>query len=348
MRASFLVAVTAAAGAAVQAAADTTATAPPPRFHVTNVLGHDCVLQRDRDDTLVWGFGTPGLAVKGNVDGAPLACTAVDAAAVWRCTVPRTPASATLHNFSFTQSDGQTAALDRVLFGDVFIIGGQSNAVFALTDSFGGKEAIAAATPARYPLVRLFTVGQSAYPRDPALHPELTHWIQNWTAVSPAAVGGASWTYFSAVGWYFGAALNDILKAAEAGGVPLGLVNNNWGGTLIQEWTPVGALSPACNQSGNPILPMNFSNGDLYGPAVHPYTVGPMQLAGVVWYQGAWRWRGAAVRGTAAMQVDRPPSLLINALSSHDLRITTPLQPRATSTSWRPALAARTTRASCR
>jgi sialate O-acetylesterase len=286
MRASLLAAaVTSASCAAFQAAAS--GGAAPPRFHVSNVLGHDCVLQRDRDDTLVWGFGTPGMAVKGDRDGTPLACTAVDAATVWRCTVPRTPAGATLHNFSFTQADGQTATLDRALFGDVFVIGGQSNAVFALTDAFGGKEAIAAATPARYPLVRLFTVGQDAYKRDPALQPELSHWIQNWTAVSPAAVGGASWTYFSAVGWFFGAALNDILAAAE-GGVPLGLVNNNWGGTLIQQWTPVGALSPACNQSANPIRPMNVSNGDLYGPAINPYAVGPMQLTGVVWYQGAY------------------------------------------------------------
>jgi len=58
--------------------------------------------------------------------------------------------------------------------------------------------------------------------------------------------------------------------------IPIGLINNNWGGTNINQWSSATA-NGKCNQSGS---------GNLWNAMVVPYTVGPMALKGVVWYQG--------------------------------------------------------------
>jgi sialate O-acetylesterase len=57
----------------------------------------------------------------------------------------------------------------------------------------------------------------------------------------------------------------------------VGLISSNWGGTSIQVWMP-SAANEACHQG-------NWS-GDRYNAMIAPYTVGPMLLAGAIWYQG--------------------------------------------------------------
>ena len=48
------------------------------------------------------------------------------------------------------------------------------------------------------------------------------------------ASDGSAFNYFSAVCWFFGKNLYNQLGSK----VPLGLVNNNWGGTRVEQWTP--------------------------------------------------------------------------------------------------------------
>ena len=58
--------------------------------------------------------------------------TTADAHGAWRQRLPPTPASTSLEgvNFTFTSSGGQVARLTGVLFGDVFLAGGQSNSEY--------------------------------------------------------------------------------------------------------------------------------------------------------------------------------------------------------------------------
>jgi sialate O-acetylesterase len=85
-------------------------------------------------------------------------------------------------------------------------------------------------------------------------------------------VGGPDWGYQTAVGWLFARNIYNAL----GGQVPIGLVNNNWGGTTIQQWSSADAMA-ACKQTGS---------GNLWNPMIVPYTVGPFTLKGVIWYQG--------------------------------------------------------------
>jgi hypothetical protein len=92
-------------------------TAPPPAgFRLSNTLGDGMVLQRAPASAVVWGFGSPGLAVTTTFGGKALA-TMADGKGVWRQVLPPTQASKTEQKLTFTSSEG-TAELS-VLFGEV-------------------------------------------------------------------------------------------------------------------------------------------------------------------------------------------------------------------------------------
>ena len=74
-----------------------------------------------------------------------------------------------------------------------------------------------------------------------------------------------------AICWLTGREIHDALH------VPVGLISSNWGGTSIQVWMPSEA-NELCQQG-------NWS-GDRHNAMINPFTVGPMQMAGILWYQG--------------------------------------------------------------
>jgi sialate O-acetylesterase len=128
---------------------------------------------------------------------------------------------------------------------------------------------IAAADLPQYSDIRLFTVGQGTTSATPL--ESLQTVSHNWTKASAAALGGKAWNEFSAICWLTGREIHDALD------VPVGLISSNWGGTSIQVWMPSKA-NELCNTG-------NWS-GDRHNAMINPYMVGPMQMAGVLWYQG--------------------------------------------------------------
>jgi hypothetical protein len=74
-----------------------------------------------------------------------------------------------------------------------------------------------------YPAIRHFTVGIGTESVVPL--PQLQTLLQPWVRASNASVGMEPWGAFSAVGWYFGRDLFNML----GGSVPIGLIGNNWG-----------------------------------------------------------------------------------------------------------------------
>jgi len=116
----------------------------------------------------------------------------------------------------------------------------------------------------------VFTVGQGTSSNDPLQ--TLKTIEQAWAVGSTSSVGGPDWGYQTAVGWLFSRQIFDSIGK----NVPIGLINNNWGGTTIQQWSSPEALK-ACGQQGS---------GNLWNAMIVPYTVGPMTVKGVTWYQG--------------------------------------------------------------
>jgi sialate O-acetylesterase len=189
----------------------------------------------------------------------------------WRQRLSPRPASSTPFTLAFESSAGETAALRDVLFGDVYICGGQSNMQFGMGAVADRAEEVAKAD--KYPLIRLFTVGQKTGQSRSPLE-DLQTVEQPWSVANRTTiVGNGGFGYFSAVCWFFGRQIADANP-----GVPLGLISNNWGGTKVELWT---------TQAGFDECKVNASgNGGLYNAMVHPYTVGPMAVTGFTWYQG--------------------------------------------------------------
>ena len=96
-----------------------------------------------------------------------------------------------------------------------------------------------------------------------------------WERASSAALGGAAWNTFSAVCWLMGRRVHDAL----GGTVPLGLISSNWGGTPVQVWQPLDSMRDCDGGKAT-------TGGTLYNSMIAPYTVGPMALTGISWYQG--------------------------------------------------------------
>lgn len=249
-------------------------------FRITSTLGSSAVLQRDVSAT-VWGFGTAGLTVSATLDGAPAGRATVGADGIWRVALPAQPASAAPRTLSFAQADGSTAALEDILFGDVYLCGGQSNAQFSLPQIFNHEEEIAAAS--RYPNIRLFSSGQVATPSDFAQpQTDILHVNLTWSrATVPGAVDGyGNFTTFSAVCWVLGRTLFDAL----GGKIPIGLASINWGGTTVQTWSSPSTLAK-CSPNPNRNAPGVNANSSLYNAKFSPFTTGPTAFAGAIWYQ---------------------------------------------------------------
>ena len=100
---------------------------------LSNTLGDGMVLQRAPGVAVVFGVSNTSNATVTTMMGGTKLVTTAGADKVWRQRLPPTPTSGTLGgvNISFSSSAGETAQLTGVLFGDVFLCGGQSNMVSA-------------------------------------------------------------------------------------------------------------------------------------------------------------------------------------------------------------------------
>jgi sialate O-acetylesterase len=93
-----------------------------------------------------------------------------------------------------------------------------------------------------------------------------------WEPASAAALGRTpAWNTFSAVCFLTGRAIHDAL----GGGVPVGLVSSNWGGTKVEVWQPPESIKD-CPGKG-------AGHGTLWNSMVAPFAVGPMALKGFTW-----------------------------------------------------------------
>lgn len=103
-----------------------------------------------------------------------------------------------------------------ILVGDVWVCSGQSNMEWVLASS---QDAIRETAAADYPNIRLFTV-----PRKASLCPPQDI-AGAWERCTPDNAGS-----FSAVAYFFGREVH------HRTGIPIGLINTSWGGTIAETW----------------------------------------------------------------------------------------------------------------
>jgi sialate O-acetylesterase len=202
---------------------------------VANAFQSNMVLQRDKP-LRVWGWADPGEEVTVLFAGQEVRAKA-GADRAWEATLLPTPASDRPQALS-VKGKRATVALDNVLVGDVWVLGGQSNMEFPIANVDDGELEIASAN---FPEIRLLTVPQgkgfASVRSFERLH-EWSDWSKrhfrkgDWDVCSPETVRD-----FSAIGYVFGRRLH------MASGVPIGLIDASIGGTTVETWTPEDVLA---------------------------------------------------------------------------------------------------------
>lgn len=149
-------------------------------FRFSSVYGDGMVLQSAPQPSTLWGFCSAGdvINIRVGSTGAPVRAAVLQWLnfTIWTATLPPTPASFVPVAVTATRkSDGRTASLQNVLFGDVWVCSGQSNMEYAI----GGvnDSAAALAEMANYStdsaFIKLFHVGhakaESPQPEIPCL-----------------------------------------------------------------------------------------------------------------------------------------------------------------------------------
>ncbi len=176
------------------------------------LFGDHMVLQQKLEDP-VWGWDAPGTKITVSFAGQNLSTTA-DAEGKWK--VKLTPMVANSTPQTLTVTGSTKREIQDVLIGEVWMCSGQSNMGFTLQASWNGDLEAAASN---LPELRLMSV--------PLLG---TQELQNdfkgsWELSTPETA-----RKFTAVGFLYGRYLQQILH------VPVGLINNSWGGSNAEAW----------------------------------------------------------------------------------------------------------------
>jgi sialate O-acetylesterase len=183
------------------------------------VFSSHMVLQQDKP-IVVWGWANPNEEVSVEA-GTSTGKTTANDKGEWKATLPALKAGGPA--IALKVSGSNQITFDDVLVGEVWICSGQSNMEFGIGNALNAKAEIAAADE---PEIRLLKVDKSWKPS-----PQ-TDMNGEWRVCTPKSVSEGGWNGFSAVGYFFGRELHKEL------GVPIGLIDVTWGGTVIQSWTP--------------------------------------------------------------------------------------------------------------
>lgn len=235
------------------------------------LISSNMVLQRNATINL-WGWADPSekLTIKASWRKDPLSLVA-DKKGEWSVKVGTT--GSRQPQFIKISAGKQIISLDNILFGEVWLCSGQSNMEIPVSGYLGqpvyaSQEAI---TNANDDDIRLFSVGKQA-----SLLPEIQMDVnKGWQSVNPESV-----KEFSAIGYFFGKRLHDILK------VPVGLIHSSWGGSLIEAWMSGDALGSVKKFD---LKDVDLKRGNrfptvLFNAMINPLI--PYTLKGAIWYQG--------------------------------------------------------------
>lgn len=180
---------------------------------LTNIFSDHMVLQRDQANK-VWGKATPGEKVAVKIADQSHSAVADDNG-LWQ--VMLKPLAAGGPHELVVSSDKNSLKIEDVLVGEVWICSGQSNMQWNVNNS---TNADLERLTADHPNLRMINFPQVGTQEAVWEHPNA-----HWMICSPETVGS-----FSAVGYFFGRQLQETL------GVPVGMINNAWGGSACEAW----------------------------------------------------------------------------------------------------------------
>ena len=177
------------------------------------IFGSHMVLHRNQENP-IWGWAEPGESISITL-GKRTARVTTNKAGRWDWKIPAMKASGP-HEIHISGKSGEVSLKD-VLVGEVWVCSGQSNMAWPVSASDDND---LEALTANFPNIRLISVPQVG-----TQEPQSDFGGEGWQECTPETV-----VSFSAVGFYFGRQLHQTL------GVPVGLIDNAWGGSACEAW----------------------------------------------------------------------------------------------------------------
>ena len=165
--------------------------------------------------------------------------------------------------------------LENILFGEVWLCSGQSNMEMPMKGYvgqpiYGSAQTIA---KANNPHLRLFQVTRYSGSKTPLKDVEK---FSPWQQASPASV-----TDFSAVAYFYGSQLQEILD------VPVGIIHSSWSGSCVEAWISPEVMSTFqkvdLKDVDISVKPKEIPTV-LYNSMINPLI--PYTIKGMLWYQG--------------------------------------------------------------
>lgn len=176
-----------------------------------NVFGNSMVLQQKQENR-VWGRAEPGEAVTVTIDSQTHEAKAGEDGN-WHVMLEPLEVGGP---YTLVVQGKNKVQLDDVLVGEVWVCSGQSNMAWKVNSATNADlERLAA----DYPQIRMIN-----FPQVGSQEPIWTH-DSEWQKCTPETVGN-----FSAVGYFFARQLHQTLD------VPIGMINNAWGGSAAEAW----------------------------------------------------------------------------------------------------------------
>lgn len=184
-----------------------------------NVFSNHMVLQQGQENK-IWGTGVAGENVSITLGDKSVEAKA-DAQGNWSAKLPSLSAGG--GPLKLRVAGSSVVELTDVLIGEVWICSGQSNMQWSVNQS---NDTDLEKLAADLPNIRMIN-----FPQVGAQEPRWSHDDRKWMVCSAETVGS-----FSAVGYFFARQIHQTTK------VPIGLINNAWGGSACEAWVNRDAL----------------------------------------------------------------------------------------------------------
>ena len=183
------------------------------------VIGSNMVLQQNHQNP-IWGWDEPGQVVTVSISGQKLK-TEVNDKGYWKVTLA--PMKASYDPKTMKIKGSSTLTYANILIGEVWLCSGQSNMGWSVGNS---DDKDLESMSAKHPNLRLISVPQFGSQESQ------NDFNGQWEETTPETA-----INFSAVRYFFGRKLHQILD------VPVGLIDNAWGGSACEAWIPRGRLN---------------------------------------------------------------------------------------------------------
>ena len=240
-----------------------------PEWKVAGIFSSHMVLQRERPIT-VWGWSSHSGAPVTGCWGDETVTAQVDENGRFALTFAARPASFVPTEMTIRSDYGCVTFRD-ILVGDVWVIGGQSNAELNLAPCLGVTPEIAATLDGNMP-IRLFrqtqygAVNCKRFHNTPSRDIILPEWCWNLPDEENAR-------QFSAIGYYFARLITEQVA------VPVGVVMMCAGGACLRELMPVELAHSLGYTTG-----ANVPVAGYYNTLIHPLE--GLQFKGQIFFQG--------------------------------------------------------------